>query len=116
MSRAQPGFLHILKRWFASLISHGAVLVSPNVLAVMLLLAIVEVCALSVVYTTYRNRVLFAELETLRNEAEDMQSTWTQLLLEQSTLASYQRVTDVAEKHLDMTIPDPHTIVVLRQP
>lgn len=105
-----------LKHWFASLISHASVLVSPNVMAVMVLLVMVELCALSVVYTTYRNRVLFAELETLRNGAEDMQSTWTQLLLEQSTLASFQRVEEVAEQHLHMKIPDPRTVVVLRQP
>lgn len=105
-----------LKRWFASLISHASVLVSPNVMAVIILLVMVELCALSVVYTTYKNRVLFAELENLRNGAEDMQSTWTQLLLEQSTLASFQRVEDVAKRHLHMTIPDPRTIVVLRKP
>ena len=107
--------MNLLQRWFASLISHGRVLVSPNVLAVMVLLVIVELCAMSVVYTTYRNRVLFAELETLRDQAEELQSSWTQLLLEQSTLASFQRVSEVAGKHLGMTIPDPHATVVLRQ-
>lgn len=108
--------LTTINRWFASLISHASVLVSPNVLAVMILLVMVELCALSVVYTTYKNRVLFAELENLRDGAEDMQSTWTQLLLEQSTLASFQRVEEVAKRHLHMTIPDPRTVVVLRQP
>jgi len=107
--------LTTLKHWFASLISHASVLVSPNVLAVIILLVMVELCALSVVYTTYQNRVLFAELENLRSGAEDMQSTWTQLLLEQSTLASFQRVEQVAKQHLQMTIPDPRTVVVLRQ-
>ncbi len=105
-----------LKYWFASLISHVSVLVSPNVMMIMVLLGVVEICALSVVYTTYRNRVLFAELENLRDSAEDMQSTWTQLLLEQSTLASFQRVTEVAEHRLQMNIPDPRSVVVLRQP
>lgn len=105
-----------LKCWFASLISHASVLVSPNVMAVVILLVMVELCALSVVYSTYKNRMLFAELENLRNSAEDMQSTWTQLLLEQSTLASFQRVEEVAKHHLQMTIPDPRTVVVLRQP
>lgn len=105
-----------LKYWFASLISHASVLVSPNVMVITILLVMVELCALSVVYTTYKNRVLFAELENLRNGAEDMQSVWTQLLLEQSTLASFQRVEDVAKHHLQMMIPDPHTVVVLRQP
>lgn len=109
------GSFAILQRWFASLISHASVLVSPNVMAVILLLVIVELCALSIVYTTYKNRVLFAELENLRNSAEDMQSGWTQLLLEQSTLASFQRVEEVAKNHLQMTIPDPRTVVVLRQ-
>lgn len=104
------------QRWFAAVISHASVMVSPNVMVMMILLLLIETCALSVIYTTYRNRVLFAELENLRDEAENMQSTWTQLLLEQSTLASFQRVTEVAEHHLQMTIPDPRGIVVLRQP
>jgi len=105
-----------LKHWFASLISHVSILVSPNVMVIIILLVMVELCALSVVYTTYKNRVLFAELEKLRTDSEEMQSTWTQLLLEQSTLASFQRVEDVAKRHLHMTIPDPRTVVVLRKP
>lgn len=108
--------LAAVKHWLASLISHAMVLVSPGVMVVMILLVIVELCALSVVYTTYKNRVLFAEMEVLRRSAEDMQSTWTQLLLEQSTLASFQRVEDVAKRHLHMTVPDPRTVVVLRKP
>ena len=101
---------------FAGLRAHLAVVVSRNVLVVFVLLVVVESCALAVIYTTYKNRALFSQLEKMRDDAEEMQVVWHQLLLEQSTLASFNRVADIAHKNLNMNIPDPHAVVVLRQP
>jgi cell division protein FtsL len=94
-------------KWFSGLRSHMAVVVSRNVLVVMLLLVMVEACAMSVIYTTYKNRALFSELEKMRDDAEEMQVVWHQLLLEQSTLDSFNRVADIAQKNLKMNVPDP---------
>ena len=115
MSKAMGGAFSI-KKMFAGTATHLSLMASPNVLMVLLLLVATEVCALGVIYSTYRNRVLFSDLEVLRDEAEDMQGTWTQLLLEQSTLASFQRVVTEAEQKFNMRVPDPHAVVVLQQP
>lgn len=101
---------------FTGLRAHLAVVVSRNVLLVFVLLVMVEACALGVIYTTYKNRALFSQLEKMRDDAEEMQVVWHQLLLEQSTLASFNRVAEIAHTNLNMNIPDPHAVVVLRQP
>jgi len=104
------------KRWFSGFRAHATVLMSRDVFLIFVMLIIVEVSAVSVIYTTYKNRALFSELEKMRDDAEEMQVAWHQLLLEQSTLASFNRVSEVAKNHLKMSIPDPHAVVVLRQP
>ena len=83
---------------------------------VLVLLVLVEISAMGVVYSTFRSRALFAELEKMRDNAAEMQVTWSQLLLEQSTLASYVRVTEVARVQLNMRVPDPASVVMLQQP
>jgi cell division protein FtsL len=103
-------------KWFASLNAYGQILLSRNVATLVLLLLLVEVSAMSVIYSTYRSRALFAELENLRNDAEEMQVAWSQLLLEQSTLASFSRVVEVSQRQLNMKVPDSQSIIVLQQP
>ncbi len=103
-------------KWFSGFRAHAAVVMSRNVFIVFAMLVIVEISAVAVIYTTYKNRALFSELEKMRDGAEEMQVVWHQLLLEQSTLASFNRVAEVAQTHLKMSIPDPHAVVVLRQP
>lgn len=78
----------------------------------VLLLVLVEISAVAVVYSTYRNRALFAELKALEDEAQEMRVEWSQYLLEQSTLASYARVVELAQKELGMESPDPEQIVI----
>jgi len=90
--------------------------VSGSMAVVFALLLAVELSAMGVIYSTYRSRALFAELEKMRDNAADMQITWSQLLLEQSTLASFSRVVVVAKTQLSMTVPDPGSIVILQQP
>jgi cell division protein FtsL len=101
---------------FPALRAYGAIVVSRNVLVLLVLLAMVQASALAVAYTTYRSRVLFSRLEAMRDDAAEMQVVWHQLLLEQSTLASFNRVVEVAQVHLGMKIPNPHAVVVLHNP
>lgn len=105
-----------IKKAFAAFSAYAGVVMSRNVLLLFVMLVLAEVSAVGVIYTTYKNRELFAELEKLRDDAEEMQVVWHQLLLEQSTLASYNRVGEIAQKNLGMKIPDPNTVIVLRQP
>ena len=77
-------------------------------------IGLLQVSAVAVIFSTYKNRQLFSELEALRSESREMQVVWRQLLLEQSTLASFSRVMEVASGELSMIAPDPEEVVVLR--
>ncbi|MCB1614895.1 MAG: cell division protein FtsL [Pseudomonadales bacterium] len=78
----------------------------------LVMLTLVEISAIAVIYSTYRNRALFAELSLLQDSAQEMRVEWSQYLLEQSTLASYARVVNVAHTQLKMESPDPEQIVI----
>jgi cell division protein FtsL len=73
--------------------------------AVGLLLAVV-VSAIGVVYTAHRSRELFRSLEQARRDQNEIQIEWRQLLLERSTLASHARVEAIADKELQMKLPE----------
>ncbi|HET6654976.1 MAG TPA: cell division protein FtsL [Gammaproteobacteria bacterium] len=69
-----------------------------------LVLALV-VSALAVVHTVYRNRTLFAELQQLRQQRDQLNVEWGQLQLEESTWATHARIQQVAREKLDMHMP-----------
>ncbi len=70
--------------------------------------------ALGVVYTKYLNRHLHIQLETLQHERDNLHVEWTQLLLEQGTLASDLRVEKIAREKLKMIVPSSKEIVVIQ--
>lgn len=80
-----------------------------------LLLVLVIASALGVVYSTYKSRQLFSELERMNREAIQLEEEWGRLLLEQSTWASHARIEQIATSELDMVIPDSNDIVVIEQ-
>ena len=81
--------------------------------SVLLLLALV-VSALALVYSTQRSRELFNELQQEQRHEWALDEDWERLLLEQGTLAAYERVSQTAENKLDMVMPDPAAIHVVR--
>lgn len=70
--------------------------------------------ALSVVYTKHQSRKLFVELQTLNSERDQMSVEWGKLQLEQSTWATRGRVERLARNKLQMTIPSPDNVVIVR--
>lgn len=85
----------------------GQILVSA-----VLLIAVVG-SALMLIYTTHRNRVLFNDWQQQQRREWALEEDWERLLLEQGTLAGYERVSQSAESKLDMVMPDPATINVV---
>jgi len=82
------------------------------VTAALLLLVIVS--ALAVVYSTHRSRQLFNEWQQLQRKEWALDEDWERLLLEQSTWAAHERVSVIAETRLNMTMPDPAGIKVVK--
>ncbi|MES2825834.1 MAG: cell division protein FtsL [Pseudomonadota bacterium] len=89
-----------------------------KIAAWLLLLAIclwvlVVVSALGVVASTQEVRRNVHQLETLRNEAAQLQVEWGQYLLEQSTWAAYSRVEGIAVRELNMFAPTSERVVMV---
>lgn len=70
--------------------------------------------AIAVVYLAQQSRLLFAELETLRGTQHDLDTRWSRLVLERSTLLSPANVERVARNKLAMHLPPPHEVVVVQ--
>ena len=69
--------------------------------------------ALGVVYSSFEARRLVAQHQQLLNMKNAMQVEWGQLLLEQSTWGSYNRVEQLAGAKLKMRVPSPSEIVMV---
>ena len=67
---------------------------------------LVMVSSLAVIYTTHTVRQRYNELETLNDEAYQLDVEWGQLLLEQSTWSAYDRTERIAQQRLGMKHPE----------
>lgn len=81
---------------------------------VLVLLALLLVSGVSVIYTTFKNRYLLNELQQLKNERNELQVQWGQLLIEQSTFSLEGRIERKAIDELQMVVPDFSEIVMVR--
>jgi cell division protein FtsL len=71
----------------------------------------VMVSALAVVRTKHENRALVSERDELRKERQRLEMEWSQLQLEEATLAHHGRVEKIAREQLNMTEPTDYVIV-----
>ena len=71
----------------------------------LLLLAVLVLCALSLVTSRHQARRLFVELERAQSEARGYETEFGQLQLEQSTWGMPARVEKVAREQLRMQLP-----------
>lgn len=83
-----------------------------------LLLSLLTLCvlgtAMAVIYHQHLNRSLHAKLQGLQQSRDRLHVEWSRLLLEQGTLGSDVRVEQVARDQLDMTVPKPDEMWVMR--
>ena len=82
------------------------------VLVIVAAMAVVG-SALGVVYASFETRALVAKHQQLLKKKNSMQVEWGQLLLEQSTWGSYNRVEQLAINKLHMHVPAPNEIVMV---
>lgn len=79
----------------------------------LILLAILVVCALSVVTSQHKARKLYVELQKEQEFAKQLEIEWGQLQLEQSTWAMHARVEKIATGQLMMQVPPPSRVQVV---
>jgi cell division protein FtsL len=80
----------------------------------LVLLAIAVASALGVVYTKYRSRLLFAEVQRLEQELDAYDEEWGQLQLEQNTWAEHSRIERLAHGRLGMLLPPRESIIYIK--
>jgi cell division protein FtsL len=85
----------------------------PVTLGLIVLLACVVSAGLSVVLTTHQNRFAFNELQELKDQANQFETEWGQLLLEQSTFGVDGRIEQQAIEQLQMQLPELSEIVMV---
>jgi len=81
----------------------------------LILLAVVLLCALTVVSTNHRARKLVTEFEREQERMRALEVEWGQLQLEQSTWAAHARVEQVARDKLGMHPPRANQIISVDQ-
>ncbi len=86
-----------------------------GLLIVGLLIVLVVASALGVIYSSYKSRQLFSDLQQQSRETVQLEEEWGRLLLEQSTWASHARIERLAKSKLNMIVPAPEAIIVVKQ-
>jgi cell division protein FtsL len=86
---------------------------SNLVLPLTLLWCALLASAAGAIYSKYRERALFVQLERLNQLRDSIDADWGRLQLEQSAWSSYAFVERVASERLHMLAPDPRDITVI---
>jgi len=68
---------------------------------------------LAVVYSTHLSRQLFAQLDQMQRETNELHMEWGQYLLERSTWSAFDRVENIASNRLNMHVPEHEHIVIV---
>lgn len=87
---------------------------SARMVFIVLLLAVLVVSGISVIYTTFKQRLLLNELQGLENQRNELQVQWGQMLIEQSTFSLEGRIERKAVEELQMELPEISDIVMVR--
>ncbi len=100
----------------AAIVDQVASTGSAKVLLVFsLVLSLLVASALGVIYSSYKSRQLFSELQQHSRETMQLEEQWGRLLLEQSTWASHARIEQLAKSKLNMVVPSQQAIIVVKQ-
>jgi cell division protein FtsL len=79
----------------------------------LILFFVLITVALSIVTSQHKARKLYFELEQLQELSKKYETEFGQLQLEQSTWAMHSRIEDLANKKLNMQVPDAKRIQVI---
>ena len=83
-------------------------------LGLALLAAGVLGSAVAAVWARHEARRLFVEVESLNAQRDQLNIDWGRLQIERSTWATHGRVEQMARQELDMRIPDPDGVEILK--
>ena len=84
-----------------------------SALTLIFMMTLTTVSGIAVVLKEHQNRTAFNELQKLKDEGNELQVKWGQLLIEQSTFGVEGRVEEKAINELQMQLPVPAEIVIV---
>ena len=84
-----------------------------SALTVIFMMTITMASGIVVVLKEHQNRTAFNELQELKDEGNELEVKWGQLLIEQSTFGVEGRVEEKAINELQMQLPVPAEIVIV---
>ncbi|MCB5186197.1 cell division protein FtsL [Methylobacillus gramineus] len=79
----------------------------------LILFVVLIVTALGVITAQHKARKLYIELQQQQDASKQHEIEWGQLQLEQSTWAMHSRIEQIAEKRLNMQVPEANRIQVV---
>ena len=79
--------------------------------SVAVLVVLIFGSALQLVMLRHQSKSLFTELRALKKQEDELERTWSQLLIEQGTQNAHGRVEKLAREKLGMTVPAANEIV-----
>jgi cell division protein FtsL len=82
---------------------------------IILLALAVFFSGFAVIYTNDYQRRLYIQTQSLNAQANQMQTEWGKLLLEQSTWSMQARIEQIAATKLDMVLPSAQSIVMVQE-
>ena len=65
------------------------------------------------VYVEHQKRILFIEYQGLIKERDTLKTEWKRIQIELSQLSSGLRLEDIARSKVNMSIPNPSTIIII---
>ena len=84
-----------------------------SALTLIFMMTLAMASGMAVVLKEHENRTAFNELQELKDEGNDLEVKWGQLLIEQSTFGVEGRVEEKAINELQMQLPVPEEIVMV---
>ena len=86
-----------------------------QIITIVLFVVICTISAVTLVYSKQESRKLYTELEKLRNERDELNVEWRQLLTEESTWATPAFIERLASERLQLINPSPKDIRVIQE-
>ena len=80
----------------------------------LVLLSVLLVSAMAVIYSKYRSRLVFIEIQKVERDLDEYEVEWGQLQLELRTLADQNRVENIARTKQRLIIPVREKIIFLK--
>jgi cell division protein FtsL len=85
-------------------------------LILKLLVSVVFFSFLQIMLIYQKNRLQFIELQNLQQQRQILIEEWNRLQIEQSTWAQPGRIETIAREQLNMIVPTPPDIMVIKKP